>query len=286
LIIMASVELENAMQSCERIRELRDSMQLEPEGGRELVASNGDIEFDHVSVVYRKGLPNALTDVSFKVAAGSKVGVCGRTGSGKSTLVRVLLRLLEYEGVVRVDGQDIAPLNLIHLRTMLPTVTQASLMLRGTVRDAIDPVKRLKDDEVRQLMERMGIGHVALDVAATSLSSGELQLASFCRALAAVEHFGARCLLLDEASSSIDTISERFMADVLQHVLKDVTVVVIAHRIASIMACDSIIVLGDGRLLESGSPAELNRPGTHFYDLVNNEKQKGEKGKQREPSFV
>lgn len=271
MIIMNSVELENSMQACERIRELGGTMQLEPEGGETLVVDRGAVEFEDVSVVYRPGLPPALSNVSFAIAPGTKVGVCGRTGSGKSTVIRVLLRLLEYQGVVRIDGQDISKVDLVQLRELLPTVTQASLMLRGSVRDAIDPARRLTDDQVLESMQRIGIGHLAMDSAAASLSSGELQLASFCRALAAVEYFGAKFLLLDEASSSIDTISERFMAEVLHTRLKDVTVFIIAHRISSIMSCDQVLVLGDGRILERGSPAQLNVPGTGFYELVRNQ---------------
>ncbi len=150
---------------------------------------------------------------------------------------------------------------------MLPTVTQSSLVLKGTVRDTVDPSRALTDAQVRETMARVGLADMALHLDANTLSAGELQLASFARAVASVTFGNAKILLLDEASSSIDRISEQAVSDLLA-ALRGVTTVVIAHRTATILACDKIALLSDGRLVEYGDPQELMRPGTAFHRLI------------------
>lgn len=267
LLIQNAVSLESAMQSGERIRQLETLMEQEPVGGEELqCAGGGAIEFSHVTVTYRPQLPPSLVDVSFRVAAGTKVGVCGRTGSGKSTLLRALHRLVPYEGSICIDHQELGSVNVHSLRERAPAVTQSSLSLAGTVRDTVDPARALTEEQVLSALSAVGLGHVALDTEASTLSVGELQLASFCRAVASVHHRGASLLLLDEASSSIDHVSEGAIQRILQPLR--VTTIVIAHRLATILACDELLVLDGGRLVECGTPEQLNRPGTRFYDLI------------------
>ncbi|MDP2436876.1 MAG: ATP-binding cassette domain-containing protein [archaeon] len=268
IFIQSCVQLENAMQSCERIREFAANLDQEPAGGCDFAPTEGRVQVEHLSLTYRPGLPPSLTDVSFEVHPGERLGICGRTGSGKSSVIRALLRLVPYTGRVIIDGQDIADARLSQLRALLPTVTQSAFTIRGCVRDLIDPARQLSDDQVGRVMGSVGL-EVALDESSLSLSAGELQLCSFCRALASVFFLGARVLILDEASSAVDKISEGRMLDtVFQQSLNGCSVIVIAHRIETIMSCDRLVVLEAGRLIETGPPSELDRPGTHFHALI------------------
>ena len=269
MTIQSLVIVENGMQACERIRQLGRTLDLEDmEAGLPMQQVAGHIQFENVCVTYRPGLPQVVSGVSFQVKPGEKVAICGRTGSGKSTLTRVLLRLVPFSGRVTVDGQDVCEVQLASLRSMLPTITQASLVFSGSLRDTIDPYGSLSDEQISRCMQHVGL-EVALSVPAVSLSAGQLQLASFCRGLAKVLFGGARILLLDEASSSIDSVSERLVSSLLAApALREVTVVVIAHRHVSIRACNRVLVMDAGRIVESGEPDELDRPGTVFYDLI------------------
>ncbi len=270
LTIQKLVTVENSMQACERIRQLGHTLELEDlERGHPLVPTRGAITLDKVCVTYRPGLPQVLTDVSFQAKPGEKLAVCGRTGSGKSTLTRVLLRLVPYDGSVNVDGQDIADVNLTSLRSLIPTITQASLVFSGTLRDTVNPQQTLTEEQIRECMSHVGLDK-PLDTPAATLSAGELQLASFCRGIGKVLFEGARVLLLDEASSSIDSISERLVSNLITSpYLRHATIIVIAHRLVSIQSCDRVLVMEKGKIVEEGSPIELNKPGTAFFDLTN-----------------
>jgi ABC-type multidrug transport system fused ATPase/permease subunit len=269
MFIRNSVELENAMLAAERIRHMPETLELEPEGGEKFNADRASIRFENVGAVYRPGLPPALVDVSFELRGGEKLGVCGRTGSGKTTLLRVLLRLVPHSGEIFIDRQEINDVELSGLRAMLPTVTQTSLMFRGSIRDTVDPTRRLQDEQVRSLMDRVGLQHLDMALPSSTLSVGELQLASISRTIAAVECFGAKVLLLDEASSSIDKISQSTISNLLgQQSLAHITSIIVAHRISTILSCDKILVMHEGKAIEFGSPKELNQPGTRFHELV------------------
>ena len=228
---------------------------------------DGSLTLDAVSVRYRDNLPLALDKVSFTLDSGCKLGVCGRTGSGKSTLLRTMLRLVDYEGSLWVGGREAKTLTLRSLRQAIACVTQSAVMLKGDLRRTVDPRNRLSEAELSKLLQTVGL-HVPLSQPTLLLSQGERQLASFARALACVLYGQASVLLLDEASSSIDPVSEKKVSAALES-LRDTTVVIIAHRLSTILSCDVVAVMDHASLVEMGPPALLSaeRDG-HFAALL------------------
>lgn len=141
-----------------------------------------------------------------------------------------------------IDRQDIAAVDLLLLRQLLPTVTQASLSIQGSLTEAVDPAGLLTEEQVRRVLDDV---HLALSATTplSALSVGELQLVSFARAVASVTHFGAKILLLDEASSSIDVLTETVLTELLFGRLAGITIIIVAHRLQTILNCDEIVVM-------------------------------------------
>jgi ABC-type multidrug transport system fused ATPase/permease subunit len=164
------------------------------------------------------------------------------TLDNQSSLLRCLHRLGVYEGTILIDKQDITAADLIQLRQLLPTVTQASLSIQGSLTEAVDPGNLLSEEQVRQVLADV---HMDLPVSTSlsTLSVGELQLVSFARAVASVTHFGAKILLLDEASSSIDVLTETVLTELLFGRLAGITMIIVAHRLQTILNCDEIVVM-------------------------------------------
>jgi ABC-type multidrug transport system fused ATPase/permease subunit len=239
----------------------------------------GALAFDNVRLRYRSG-PLVLNDLSFSVAGGSSVGVCGRTGAGKSSLITALFRIVELErGVITIDGVDIAGLGLAKLRSSLAIIPQDPVIFSGTLRTNLDPAGAYPDAELHRvlllvrlkpLVARLANGiEEPLDDMGSSLSQGERQLVCFARALLR----SARVLVLDEATSGVDIETDAL----IQKVLRDEssaakkgrpTIVTIAHRLQTIIDYDSILVLGSGQVLEHGSPqALLQKTDGHFTTM-------------------
>ncbi len=187
------------------------------------------------------------------------------------------LFFLRYSGSIFLDGIDISDVSLRSLRQAVSVVTQSSLVFPGSAGSALDPDNVLSSEQRQHVLSLVGLQNLDLGQAASSLSAGQLQLVSFGRGLArALYDPRCRVLLLDEASSSIDSMSEQLISSLLKSsALAHVTVLVIAHRTASIMVCSRVLVLHLGRLIEQGNPAILNaNPESSFYKLVNKHDEK------------
>lgn len=259
--------LQSAMASSERIFRLLDR---EPEivtadkAATPATAMRGEIEFDGVDFAYLPGEP-VLQDVSFHVAPGEMVAVVGHTGAGKTTLTNLLLRFYEVDrGAVRVDGVDVRQWDLKTLRRSIGMVLQDVFLFSGTVGGNIRLGSRsIPDERVRwaarevealPFIERLPEGFDApVRERGAGLSVGQKQLIAFARALA----FGPRILILDEATSSIDTETEQLIQRALHRLLEGRTSLVIAHRLSTIQRADRILVLHKGRLCEQGTHQEL-----------------------------
>jgi len=224
--------------------------------------SKGEITLTNVSAEYRPGVP-VLQDISFTIAAGSKVGICGRTGSGKSTLLSVVLRLVNTSsGSIRIDGIDIATVPRDVLRARLITIPQDPFMLTGSCRMNADLSGCVSDELIVAALKKVGIwnvlelrGGLDADMAAQPLSQGQQQL--FCLARAMLRK--GKVLVLDEATSSVDSETDALMQKLIREEFEGYTIVTVAHRLESILESNAILVLEGGRLLESGSPGELRR---------------------------
>jgi ATP-binding cassette subfamily B protein len=276
--------LQSAMASSERIFKLLDepvaiaspaqSIDPEPEDGR-----GGHIVFDHVSFAY-SAPPDTepdwvLKNVSFEVKPGERVGIVGATGSGKTTLINLLLRFYDVQrGVVRIDGVDVRDRELADLRRMFSLVLQDVHLFSGTIGDNIRLGNSdITDDRVRRAAEavhadafiaRLPNGYEsAVAERGATLSVGQKQLLSFARALA----FDPKILILDEATSSVDTETELLIRDALERLMAGRTTIAIAHRLSTIQDMDKILVLHKGVLRESGTHQELLAARGIYYKL-------------------
>ena len=267
--------LQGAMASSERIFALLDTPVViqSPVGAAEPGSPGGEtrgsgagptIRFEHVTFAYVEGEP-VLRDVSFEVAPGQRVAIVGATGSGKTTIVSLLLRFYDVqEGRITVDGADIRSMDLHRLRSLFGLVLQDVHLFSGTIaanvrlgRESIDQtVVRRAVEAVRAdvFIDRLPLGLETLVAErGATLSVGQKQLLSFARALA----FDPPVLILDEATSSVDTDTELLIRDALKVLMDGRTTIAIAHRLSTIQDMDRILVLHKGQLRESGSHQEL-----------------------------
>jgi ATP-binding cassette, subfamily B, multidrug efflux pump len=235
--------------------------------------SNGHIVFDHVWFAYN-GEDFVLRDVSFEVESGRRVGVVGATGAGKSTLINLLLRFYEVtRGRILVDGVDIRELDLTRLRSLFSLVLQDVQMFSGTIASNIRLGSPLGDDAVRRAAEAVHADRfidqlpqgLASEVGerGANLSVGQKQLLSFARALA----FDPTILILDEATSSVDTETERLIRDALKVLMQGRTTIAVAHRLSTIQDMDRILVFHKGELREAGGHQELLAQRGIYYRL-------------------
>ena len=270
--------LQAAQASAERLQSLLDT---EPEIRDGRVSDDPrerirEIVFDNVSFEYKQG-GRVLTDVNIRIGRGESVALVGETGSGKSTIVKLLCRFYEpTQGRILIDGVDYRNLRLHWLQSSLGMVLQEPHLFSGTVRENIR-YGRLDatDDEVESVARQVGAAAFIGDLPArydtevgesgNRLSTGQKQLITLARALLA----DPQILVLDEATSSVDTETERGIQKGIEVVLKGRISVIIAHRLSTIRAADRILVIDHGRILEEGKHAELlakRGPYAHLYE--------------------
>ena len=236
-------------------------------------AEAGHLRFDHVWFAY-SGEDFVLRDVSFEVKPGQRVGVVGATGAGKSTLINLLMRFYDVSrGRILVDGVDIREMELGRLRALFSLVLQDVQLFSGTIATNIRLGSTLSDDDVRRAADAVHagafIGRLPNGLASevgergANLSVGQKQLLSFARALA----FDPRILILDEATSSVDTETELLIRDALKVLMAGRTTIAVAHRLSTIQDMDRIMVFHKGELRESGAHQELLGQRGLYYRL-------------------
>jgi ATP-binding cassette subfamily B protein len=281
--------MQAAMASSERIFKLLDTVEVTPEAPPPPPPPplSGAVEFDHVTFAY-EGDDYVLKDVTFRIAPGETVAVVGATGAGKTTLVNLLVRFWDpTRGQVRVDGFDTRAVPLDWLRGGIGVVQQDAFLFAGSVAVNLSLGRPVAPESIRAAAARVNADRFIQELPAgydtlvreggSSLSGGQRQLLAFARALA----YDPRILVLDEATSSVDTETEAAIQSGLEQLLAGRTALIIAHRLSTVRRADRILVLHHGELRESGTHEQLLALGgiySKLYELQYRDQETSEIG--------
>lgn len=267
-------QIQTAIAGAERVFSIMDEKEEEKQGKTSMPKGKGVVNFEHVDFSY---VPEkqVLYDFNLEVRAGHKVALVGATGSGKTTVVNLLMRFYEISaGKISIDGVDIRDIGMDELRKNIAIVLQDTVLFSDTIRNNIKYANLdAEEEKMKQaaatancgrMIERMEQGYdTILSEGGQNLSQGQRQLLSIARAVLA----DPKILILDEATSSVDTRTEKHIQDAMVNLMKDRTSLIIAHRLSTIQDADFIVVLDGGRIVETGNHEELIEKKGRYYEL-------------------
>lgn len=276
------VELESHMTSVKRIKEysyLPKEAAHESEAGRKPPSDwpqKGRIQYEQVSLQYFEDEQPVLRELTFEIRPGEKVGIVGRTGAGKSSIIAALFRMTEPHGKILIDDIDISTLGLKDLRRSISIIPQDPILFSGTVRRNLDPFEEYQDDEIWSALEAVRLKSAVLNLgdgldgvvaeSGHNFSVGQRQL--FCLARAILRR--NRILVLDEATANVDPETDLFIQRMIRELFKDCTVMTIAHRLNTIMDSDRVLVLEAGQVCEFDEPHVLLTRGGQLATMTAN----------------
>lgn len=279
-IAQVTTELQSTAAASERVFEFLEEKELEDESHKTKKLGNvrGEIEFEHVKFGYEGTNKIIIHDFSEHVYPGQKIAIVGPTGAGKTTMVNLLMRFHEINGgTIKIDGIPISELTRENIHKLFGMVLQDTWMFEGTIRENIAYSKEnVTDEEIEKVCETVGLSHFIKTLPngydtiisdKISLSAGQKQLITIARAM--IEN--APMLILDEATSSVDTRTEILIQEAMDKLTKGRTSFVIAHRLSTIKNADKILVMKDGDIIESGNHQTLLEKNGFYANLYNSQ---------------
>ena len=271
------LELPSSMAAAQRLLEFTElpseGVYTTPENYQ---ITQGHIQFEKVYMRYQPEFPLALSGLSFEVQAGEKVGIVGRTGAGKSSVLQVLFRLVNAEsGSVFLDGIDFMKLGIHELRQQMSVIPQTAVLFAGSIRDNLDPFRTHSDEEILETLKEVKLKDTILEYdeglnievkgEGISFSAGQKQLLCLARAILRKN----KIIMMDEATANVDNETDKVIQKTVKKKFKGCTLLVIAHRIRTIIKSDRIIVIDKGLCQECASPAELfSNPESLFRNMI------------------
>ena len=224
---------------------------------------SGEVEFQNTSLRYYKGGPEVIKNISFKVNSKEKIGIVGRTGAGKSSLVAALMRLALTEGHIFVDGLDIRQIDVVSSRRAISVISQAPNLMNGTVKTNLDPYNEFSDTEIWSALKQTKMSSIIsslpqkleneISSGGSSFSLGERQLMHLTRVLLKK----SKIIIFDEATGKVDKKTDDDIQSIVRDVCEECTVITIAHRLSTVLDCNRILILDQGKIVDYGAPQLL-----------------------------
>ncbi|KAI5634884.1 ABC transporter domain-containing protein [Phthorimaea operculella] len=233
--------------------------------------TKGLVTFDNVYMKYSEDADYVLRNLNFRIESGWKVGVVGRTGAGKSSLISALFRLYDMDGSVKIDGVDTAGINKLELRSKMTIIPQEPVLFSASLRYNLDPFDSYSDDEIWRALEQVELKDAipALDFkvseGGSNFSVGQRQLVCLARAILRSN----KILIMDEATANVDPQTDALIQNTIRKAFASCTVITIAHRLNTIIDSDRVLVMDKGQAVEFDTPyALLNNPKSLFTFMV------------------
>ena len=224
---------------------------------------SGAIQFKNVSLWHYEDGPKVLKSLNFNISSMEKIGIAGRTGAGKSSLIAALMRLAETDGEIIVDDMDIMKLNVMCTRRSISTISQSPILISNSIRVNLDPSAKFTDSEIWHALDQMQMKSVISELpqqlesliigTSSGFSVGEIQLLHLARVLLKK----SKIIIFDEATAKVDEKTNEIIQRIIRDVFKDCTVITVAHQLSTILDCDRIMVLDRGEIVEFDSPEVL-----------------------------